>query len=159
MVSCPGWYENGSERVMNKIVLTLLAVLCTVFMSSCSSVITKNPQLHREWMLVSFGNYTRQDLMKHHAKIDLTSRAEEEKITGGAYMGCNRMFFSFKCKRNGTLKISGFGSTMMACNDMKLEDEFSQSFKNIVSYSVKGHFLTLTDDQGNAMKFVAADWD
>ena len=144
---------------MNKIILTVLVVLCTGFMISCSSLIIKNPQLQREWMLVSFKDYAKQDLMKHKAGINLTAPVEHGKIKGSAFMGCNRMFFSAEFKDKDKLKISGLGSTMMACPDMKLEDDFSKSFKNMTAYSVEGHFLTLKDDQGNTMKFVAADWD
>lgn len=144
---------------MNKILLTVLVVLCTGFMIGCSSLIIKNPQLQREWMLVSFEDYAKQDLMKNKAGINLTAPVEYGKIKGTAFMGCNRMFFTAEFKDKGKLKISGLGSTMMACPDMKLEDGFSKSFKNMTSSSVEGHFLTLKDDQGNTMKFVAADWD
>lgn len=144
---------------MNKIMLSVLAVLCLGFILNCSSVPMKNPQIQREWMLVSFEEYTKPDLIKYKAGINLTASAENGKIKGSAFMGCNRMFFSSEFKNNGQLKLSGLGSTMMACPDMKLEDDFSKSFKNMTSYSVEGHFLTVKDDQGKTMKFVAADWD
>lgn len=144
---------------MNRIVLTVLAVSCTGFMIRCSSLIIKNPQLQREWMLVSFRDYAKQDLMKHKAGINLTAPVEHRKIKGSAFMGCNRMFFSAEFKDKDKLKISGLGSTMMACPAMKLEDDFSKNLKNMTAYSVEGHFLTLKDDQGNTMKFVEADWD
>ena len=73
-------------------------------------------------------------------------------------MGCNNMFFTSEFNK-GKVKISDIGSTRKACPDMKLEGEFSRSFKNMTQYSVEGHFLTLSDDHGNQMKFVAADWD
>ncbi|GAA4164738.1 hypothetical protein GCM10022217_35850 [Chryseobacterium ginsenosidimutans] len=110
-------------------------------------------------MLISFEGYDKQDLIKSNAKIDLTSTIEDGKIKGGAFMGCNRMFFSSEFKKDGKVKISGIGSTLMACQDMKLEDSFSKGFKNMTNYKVEGHFLTLTDDNGNSMKFIAADWD
>lgn len=91
--------------------------------------------------------------------MDLTSPAEHGKIRGSAYMGCNRLFFFSEFKNNGKLKISGIGSTMMACPDMELEDEFSRSFKEMSHYQIEGHFLTLTDNQGHVMKFIASDWD
>jgi heat shock protein HslJ len=144
---------------MNKITLTVLVFLCTLFMISCSSVVTKDPKLQREWMLVSFKNYSKQDLMKHTARMDLTSPAEHGKIRGSAYMGCNRLFFSSEFKNPGKLKISGIGSTMMACPGMELEDEFSRSFKDMSHYQIEGHFLILTDNQGHVMKFIASDWD
>ncbi|WPO82648.1 META domain-containing protein [Chryseobacterium sp. JJR-5R] len=138
---------------------SILSVLSLGFILNCSSVPVKNPQIQREWLLVSFEDYAKQDLIKYKAGINLTVPVESGKIRGNAYMGCNRMFFSSEFKNNGTLKISGLGSTMMACPDMKLEDDFSKSFKNMTSYSLEGHFLTVKDDQGNTLKFVAADWD
>jgi len=42
---------------------------------------------------------------------------------------------------------------------MKLETDFSKAFRNMTNYSVKGHVLTLSDDDGNQMEFIAADWD
>jgi heat shock protein HslJ len=48
---------------------------------------------------------------------------------------------------------------MMACPGIELEDEFSRSFKEMSHYQIEGHFLTLTDNQGHNMKFIASDWD
>lgn len=144
---------------MKKIFPAILTVLCLGLILNCSSAAVKNPNLQREWMLVSFKNYTKEDLIKNKAKIDLTSSAENGKIKGGAFMGCNKMFFTSEFKSSGKVKISGVGSTLMACQNMKLEDDFSKRFKNITNYKIEGHFLTLSDDQGNLMKFVAADWD
>ncbi|MCS3867326.1 heat shock protein HslJ [Chryseobacterium ginsenosidimutans] len=144
---------------MKKILFTVLAVLCLSFVFNCSSVPTKNPQIQREWMLVSFENYAKQDLIKSNAKINLTSAIENGKIKGGAFMGCNNMFFSSEFKKDGKVTISEMGSTMKACLNMKLESDFSKSFKDMTNYKIEGHFLTFTDDKGNSMKFIAADWD
>ncbi len=48
---------------------------------------------------------------------------------------------------------------MKACQDMNLENSFQKKIETMTKYSVEGHFLTLSDHQGNTMKFVAADWD
>ncbi|MDQ0592367.1 heat shock protein HslJ [Chryseobacterium ginsenosidimutans] len=144
---------------MKKIIFTVLAFLCLGFALNCSSVPVKNSQIQREWMLISFENYTKEDLIKNNAKIDLTSTIENGKIKGNAFMGCNRMFFSSEFKANGKMKISGIAGTEMMCQNIKLEDDFSKSFKNMTNYKVEGHFLRLTDDQGHSMKFIAADWD
>lgn len=144
---------------MKKIMFIILTVLCLGFTLHCSSVPVKNPQIQREWMLISFEGYDKQDLIKNNAKINLTSAIENGKIKGGAFMGCNNIFFSSEFKKNGNVKISGIGSTMKACQHMKLEDDFSRDFKNMTHYTIEGHFLTLTDDNGNSMKFIAADWD
>ncbi|MBD8082888.1 META domain-containing protein [Chryseobacterium sp. GCR10] len=110
-------------------------------------------------MLVSFKNFTKEELVKSKAEINLTSEIKDKKIQGGAFMGCNRMFFTAEIKSKDKIEISGVGSTLMACENMKLEDEFSKEFKKVKNYKVEGHFLTLSDEEGNQMKFIAADWD
>lgn len=42
---------------------------------------------------------------------------------------------------------------------MELENEFQKKFKTMTKFKVEGHFLTLSDNKGNSMKFVASDWD
>lgn len=110
-------------------------------------------------MLTAFGSYSKSDLAARKAQINLTERAENGKIRGTASMGCNSMFFTSEFKNDGKVKISDVGSTLKACQDMKLEMDFSEAFRNMTTYSVKGHFLTLSDDSGNKMEFIAADWD
>lgn len=151
---------------MKKILLSFLVIFTLQMVVNCSSLsnqnssgIPKNYQIQREWMLVSFNHFTKADLIKNKSKIDLTSTMESGKIRGEAFMGCNTLFFTSEFKNNGKLKISAMDFTEKACEDMKLEDDFSKSFKNMTNYKVEGHFLTLTDGQGNAMKFIAADWD
>lgn len=144
---------------MNKIILTVLAVLCLGVILNCSSVPVKNYRLQREWLMVSFKNYGKPNLIKHDAKIDLTSTIEHGIIKGTGFMGCNKTFFRSQFKANGKMKISEISSTEKLCPDNKLENDFSEIFKNMTKYTIEGHFLTLIDDKGNSMKFIAADWD
>ncbi len=151
---------------MRKILVSVLPALFLGILFNCTTATKQNAQsdlrkdqIQREWMLVSFGNFTKADLIKNKAKIDLTAQSEEGKIRATAYMGCNNMSFSAEFKNNGNLKISGLISTMKACQDMELENGFQKKFETMTKYTVKGHFLTLSDDKGNSMKFVAADWD
>jgi len=144
---------------MKKIMLSFFAVLILALMVNCSSTQVKNPFIQREWMMVSFNNFTKDQLIKNQAGINLTAKKEGNKIRGGAFMGCNRMFFTSEFKSNGKVEFSGLGSTMMACQNMDLETAFAKSFEKMTKYSLEGHFLTLSDDQGNQMKFIAADWD
>lgn len=74
-------------------------------------------------------------------------------------MGCNKLFFTSEFKKESQLKISQVVSTEMACPNMKLENDFSRNIKTMNHYKVEGHFLTLKNDQGSSMKFIAADWD
>ncbi|WBV55335.1 META domain-containing protein [Chryseobacterium daecheongense] len=144
---------------MKKIFISLLGVLFLGMMINCSSVPGENLSVQREWMLISFGKFDKEEMVKSRAGINLTGAMEGEKIRGGAFMGCNKMFFTGEFRKNGKMKISGVGSTMMACQNMKLERAFVNSFERITRYSVEGHFLSLYDDKGIVMKFVASDWD
>lgn len=144
---------------MKKILLSVFTVLLLGLILNCSTVQVKSPHIQREWMLISFGNFTKNELVENKAGINLTADQENGKIRGSAFMGCNNMFFTSEFKNKGKVEISGVGGTMKACQNMNLEDSFSKSFQNMTKYSVEGHFLTLSDDQGNTMKFVAADWD
>lgn len=159
MVSRPYRHENGCEGIMKKMILCNLTLSYAGLIISCTSLPARDPQLQREWMLVAFGSYSRQELMSGGAKIDLTSMIRHGEIRGKAFMGCNNMFFTSEFRKNGGLKISGLGSTMKLCPDMKLEDDFAKSFKAMSHYKVEGHFLILDDDQGNMMKLIASDWD
>jgi len=144
---------------MKKILIAFFAVLFLGALINCSAVPEKNPALQRHWMLVSFDRFSKEELIKNKAEINLTGAMEKGKIKGSAHMGCNSMFFTSEFKNGGKIKISGVGSTLKTCQNMELETAFSQKFDKMTSYSIEGHFLTLTDDNGNSMKFVAADWD
>lgn len=144
---------------MKKILLSIFAILLLGAVVSCSSVPEKNPALQRQWMLISFKNFSKEELVKNKAEINLTGTMEKGKIRGGANMGCNNIFFTSEFKSGGKVKISGVGSTLKACQNMELETAFSEKFDKMTNYSIEGHFLTLSDDSGDSMKFVAADWD
>ncbi len=90
---------------MKKIFAAILTFLCLSFVLNCSSVSVKNPQIQREWMLVSFKDYSKEELIKNNAKIDLTSPIENRKIKTSAFMGCNKLFFTSEFKKENQLKI------------------------------------------------------
>jgi heat shock protein HslJ len=151
---------------MKTIFVSVLCVLFSGMLLNCNAVSSntsqntaQNFQLQREWMLTAFGSYSKSDLIAKDAKINLTEKAENGKIKGTAFMGCNSMFFTSEFKNDGTVKMSELGSTLKACQDMKLEMDFSKAFRSVTKYSIKGHFLTLSDDAGNQMEFIAAAWD
>lgn len=136
-----------------------MSVLTLGIILNCSSAQLKNPHIQREWMLVSLEGFTKKQMVKNKAGINLTAEKENGKIRGGAFMGCNKMFFTSEFKNGGKVTISGVGSTMMACQNMDLETAFAKNFDKMTKYSIEGHFLTLSDENGNEMKFIAADWD
>lgn len=144
---------------MKKFLTIYTGVLCLGFMLNCSYAKLPNQHIQRQWMLVSFDNFTKEQLVKSKAEINLIAPAEKGKIRGTAMMGCNSMFFTSEFKSQNKVEFSGLGSTLMACRDMELETKFAKAFEAMKKYEIQGHFLTLYDDSGNSMKFVAADWD
>lgn len=144
---------------MKKILLPLFVVLILGVVLNCSAIPDKNPSLQRQWMLISLDGFSKNQLIAHKAEMNLTAAIVDGKIQGNAYMGCNQMSFISEFKKRGKVKISKGVSTMKACQDMDLETSFQKKIETMTRYSVEGHFLTLSDDHGHTMKFVAADWD
>ncbi|WP_238707404.1 META domain-containing protein [Chryseobacterium viscerum] len=144
---------------MKKILLPLFAVLLLGVVLNCSTIPDKNPSLQRQWMLVSFDGFSKDQLIANKAEMNLTGSMDNGKIQASVYMGCNQMSFVSEFKKGGKMKISKGVSTMKACQDMNLETSFQKKIETMTRYSVEGHFLTLSDDKGDSMKFVAADWD
>ena len=144
---------------MKKILLPIFAVLILGVVLNCSAIPDKNPSLQRQWMLISLDGFSKDQLIAHKAEMNLTAAIVDGKIQGSAYMGCNQMSFISEFKKGGKVKISNGVSTMKACQDMDLETSFQKKIETMTRYSVEGHFLTLSDDHGHTMRFVAADWD
>ncbi|WP_333851377.1 META domain-containing protein [Epilithonimonas sp.] len=137
-------------------VLSLLMLLL-ISCNSSKKVSESMGNINRKWMLVEYNDFTKAELTKLEANIDLTKRTEAPDQYG-AKMGCNGMFFTAEFDK-GKAKFSGVGSTMMYCEGrMKLEEQFGKDLPNMNQYKIEGHFLTLTDGK-STMKFVAADWD
>lgn len=141
-------------KTFAKAILTFIALY---FIQSCTPQKTANQNLYKQWMLVEFKGYAKQELMKHQAHIDLSPR----KAPANQYfaeMGCNKIYFTAKFGSKD-VTISNVTSTMMYCEDMQLEEDFAKAFPNVKHYEIQGLYLTLRDDQGHSMKFVASDWD
>lgn len=134
--------------------ITLLLISCKSSNQSSGSI----DNINRKWMLIEYKDFTKSDLTKLEAYMDLTKN--QEKANGfTAKMGCNAMFFTAAFK-NGKAEFSGIGSTMMYCDGrMKLEELFGKDLPTMNKYKIEGHFLTLSNANGGRMKFVAADWD
>jgi heat shock protein HslJ len=139
---------------MKNIILSFFAVFILTAVTNCSSTQVNNQHYQREWMMVSFDKFTKQELIENEAGINLTGEKTDTEIKVTAKMGCNRIFFKAELKNQGKIKISGLGGT-----EMELENTFMKRFVNMTRYKIEGHRLMLSDDLGNEMKFIAADWD
>lgn len=129
-------------------------------LSNCSASKMNNSQHYqREWMMISFDQFTKAQLIENKAEINLTGEKTGNVAKGSAKMGCNNIFFKIEFKNNRKINISEIGNTEMACKNMELENAFLKKFGNMKNYTIEGHRLTLSDGSGNKMEFIAADWD
>ena len=111
-------------------------------------------------MLTHFQDFTKQNLVKLNAHIDL-SQHDGQNARYTAKMGCNNLFYKAKFSNDGKVKFSDVGSTMMMCDEdaMKLEDAFTKTLPSITSYKIEGHFLILSNNAGESIKLLEEDWD
>jgi heat shock protein HslJ len=134
-----------------------IIILFSIISISCNSkketTKTNNQNINRVWMLVSFKNYTKEDLVKKNAFLDLTSSER-----ASAKMGCNNLSFSYKISED-TITFSQGISTKMYCQDMSLEDDFSKDITSFSKFTIEGHKLILSSTNGEKIEFVAQDWD
>lgn len=123
---------------------------------ACNTVKKGNEgqNLNRVWMLVAFNSFEKEYLIKKEAYLDLT-----QPSTASSKMGCNLMSFPYKIKGDTEISFLDGVSTEMHCPDMKLEKEFSKIITSAKSYSIDGHKLVLTTQNGSKISFVAQDWD
>ena len=126
---------------------------------SCVSQKLSSGEFQRQWMLVKYKDYSRDFLVENKAQLDLSARKTNPNQYS-AFMGCNQMFTTAEFYKNGTVKFSDVGSTMMYCEGkMQLESDFGKDLPKLTKYKIDGHQLTLSDGKGLEMKFIAADWD
>ncbi|RZK68974.1 MAG: META domain-containing protein [Pedobacter sp.] len=60
-----------------------------------------------------------------------------------AFGGCNGMGGSFEVTGNWRIKFTQGMSTMMACDNMEIENGLKQTFGNADNYTIKGDSLSL----------------
>ena len=111
-------------------------------------------QLKRIWMLVEFQNFSKEDLIKNKAQMNL----KDLKIPS-ANMGCNSINFRMEIKK-GVLKfLPGMRTEMFCENKMQLENAFCLALQGDYSYKIAGQKLFLSNSKNEKMTFVAQDWD
>lgn len=133
--------------------------LSIILFKNCTPQKIDMQNLHRQWMLIEFKDFSKEKLIELKANIDFSNIKTKENQYN-AFMGCNKIFFNVEIQSKNKIKFSNVSSTMMYCEDsMNLEDQFSEALPSMTNYKVEGHFLILSDTNGNQMKFVASDWD
>lgn len=144
---------------MKNSLLIFVMVFAFFVLTNCQSQISTDQNIQREWMLVEFHDFSKDLMVKNKAKLDLSKTTNSNK-NFTANMGCNGIFGQAKLKPKGEISFSQMGSTEMFCaENMNLETEFIKILPTITTYKIEGHHLTLSNKNGDILKFVAADWD
>jgi heat shock protein HslJ len=114
---------------------------------------SEEPKLQRIWMLTEFANFEKKFLVDSEAQLNLTNTE-----SAMAKMGCNTLSFKYKNDKSQIIFSKGI-TTLMACIDMKLEDQFSKEILDFKKYKIDGHTLILYNSKNEKMVYVAQDWD
>lgn len=111
--------------------------------------------LKRVWMVTEFRTVPHEQLIQLQARLNLTQLPDAMM-----QLGCHD--FAFRAQMNqGQIRIHALApADESICNhDTELATQFNQFIRQAQFYRVEGHFLTLTANNGETMRFVAQDWD
>lgn len=134
---------------------TILMIIATVFaFAGCKSNSGNKAALTaNEWQL--------KEMTANNEKVALSQRAPMIVLTDTntmfGFAGCNRFFGKYSTENN-TIKLEPGGMTMMACPDLKFEDQFVKALAAMTTYSIENGELKLTDkDKKITLVFKIAD--
>lgn len=136
-----------------KSIIIIIAALIYSCNSKKETTKMEIQNINKVWMLVSFKNFSKEDLVKKNAFLDLTN---SERAT--AKMGCNNLSFAYKVSGE-TITFSQGIATRIYCSDMNLENSFSKEILLYNEFKIDGHKLVLSNASGEKIEFVAQDWD
>jgi heat shock protein HslJ len=142
--------------MMKKLILVLAILFLTLNCKSKNneSETPNNNHLKRVWMLVEFQHFSKTDLVKNEAQMNLTNLESPS-----AHMGCNNISFQLRFKED-KINFSNVSTTKMLCESkMDLEKAFLSSFEDFTAYEIEGPKLILKNAKSEKMIFVAQDWD
>ena len=85
-----------------------------------------------------------------------TLNVEDKRITGSGF--CNKYFSDVVLNQeNGNFVVGNVGSTKMACEEMKAEQNYFNLLQQVNKYQVKDGYLELYKDGLLLLKFKKAD--
>ena len=102
------------------------------------------PALAAKWFVVSFDKFTEKDLAGRTAFLDLSKMPKAH-----GKMGCNHLTLQAQEAGAGKIDFGPIATTMMLCEDMKLEEAFL-NMKSVWNYRFDGNDLIL-EQNGKTM--------
>ena len=101
--------------------------------------------LAAKWVVVSFDKFTEKDLAGRTAFLDLSKMPKAH-----GKMGCNHLTLQAQEAGAGKIDFGPIATTMMLCEDMKLEEAFL-NMKSVWNYRFDGNDLIL-EQNGKTMR-------
>ena len=101
--------------------------------------------LAAKWVVVSFDKFTEKDLAGRTAFLDLSKMPKAH-----GKMGCNHLMLQAKEVGSGKIDFGPIATSMMLCEDMKLEEAFL-NMKSVWNYRFDGADLIL-EQNGKTMR-------
>lgn len=130
--------------------LTLMACLlsfgaCNLFKKSSTKpageATTKNKAItDRKWKLVELEGKAVPDKVNGKEPFILLQKSDSRYSASG---GCNGLGGTFTLEENGRIKFSQGMSTMMACENMEIENGLNKVLVTVDNYSLSGDDLSL----------------
>ncbi|MCA5006065.1 META domain-containing protein [Sphingobacterium bovistauri] len=131
-----------STIILSSITITLL--------SGCSILQNKTPSnasdLNAKWHIISIENKTIDKKVNGKEPIFSFDLAKQEYA---AITGCNNLMGGFELKSKNNIKFTRGVSTMMACNNMEVEQGLSKILPLISSYKISNDTLSFIDTKKN----------
>jgi len=123
----------------------LSALFLAVFLVSCNTQTAQKPTTTditgKTWKLTELNGQPiklKNPKNNPHFKLDMNGMKYE------GYAGCNGLGGTFEIKQDiMRIKFNQGVSTMMACEDLDIENQFSKALLSADNYSVNGNTLTL----------------
>jgi len=111
--------------------------------------LSKNNQwLETYWKLAEIdGNPIDTTSLQNEAH--LIFRANDSLVAGSG--GCNRLSGSYSLKANQGIEFSQMRSTMMACEDMTVEQALTQALQNVTQYNYNNETLEFLNKNNQAI--------
>lgn len=128
-----------------------LAVACTTTQDA-SSKKKDTPLINTRWGLLSL-NGKEIDKSKARKEIHIILRLNSNRFEG--YAGCNGIGGLYEQSIDGTINFSGIISTMMACEAMEIETQFTQALESATTYKISKDELTLYTNGKEVAKLYA----
>jgi heat shock protein HslJ len=93
------------------------------------------------WKLTELMGQAIPALKEGQKEVHIILKKQDTRITG--FAGCNRINGGYELKEGNRIKFTGLISTLMACADMKTEQELLKLLPQVDNYSLNGDKLTL----------------